>query len=675
MEMPKLNVCLTAFLRQLAHGDTRTRAHLREALWREFGAITPEQQTEMNLLIGWCDTYATGANLVTRLTMPKNSLQDEFQITPQGIRALHLYDQEPISLGYVRDLLGSRILRGGGSELSESWSEWSFYERLEALTDEYLIFHSITWNSRNGGSDGEIDFLVVHPQKGILVLEVKGGIIMVRDDGKKAVWYSRSRSANSRVFKIDPMAQAKRNAREFRAWLRHDPRTNKHDYAVFPVLVFPDSEVTGDIRPDIIEEIIVDMRHMNDLRSRIEAIFDYYQHHANHDNQRMGGDDAVAGLRALILPTKSLEPRLSTVFAQERREIEQFTERQMRVLNFLRFHWQATILGGAGTGKTLIAFQKATQLAQEGYKTLFLGYNKGLVEWARRALAHSKITIDTLHGLIGKAMYSTGYGAEMDAMGRGEFDKSITHWMKQVTERLRAEPALLDKHGYDALVVDEGQDFAAEQWLYLVKFLRRPVEDVLYVFADDGQRIFGDVRQTLIKLGEPFYLDENCRTTQHIHAYAQRYSNSPTRCDDAPMGNPVQIHPASSPAEVQSLVGELLAYLIDEQGVSAHEIVILTPLGKERSQVWNRQMMLGNITITRQITDQHDPARTVLVSTIQAYKGLECAVAILTELDGAIYEKRDALIYIALTRARHAVYVIGDLPPPTKAMDDIRRAR
>ncbi len=664
MEMPKLSACLYAFLRQLAHGDKRTRAHIREALWREFNAITPDQQTDMNVLIGLCDTYATGANLVTRITMPRNSLEDEFEISPQGVRVLHLYDKEQhIPIGYVRDLYGSRILRGAGSDFSESWSEWAFYDQLEAVADAYLIFHSIKWRSKSGGSEGEIDFLVVHPQKGILVLEVKGGIITVRDENKPQ-WYSRTRHTDSREFKIDPMGQADRNAREFRAWLKHDPRTSHHDYAVFPVLVFPDSEVVADIRLDIPTDIIIDMRHTNDLKTRFEQIFAYYHQHANKDNQKMGGEDAVKGLRALILPTQTLEPRLSTVFAQERRQIDRFTERQMRVLNFLRFHWQATILGGAGTGKTLIAFEKATQLAQEGHKTLFLGYNKGLVEWASRALNHPNITVDTLHGLVGKGMYWAGYGAKMDAMSRGDFDKSLTTWLMKVTQCLRENPALLKKHGYDALVVDEGQDFKADQWAHIVKFLRRPVEDVLYVFADDGQRIFGEVRDTLIKLGEPFYLDENCRTTQQIHAYAQRYTQNLTRCDDNPVGNPVQIHPAPTPDVAYQTVSELLHWLIDEQGVPAHDIVLLTPISPKKTTLWGNETHLGTITVTRRITDQHDPKRTVLVSTIHAYKGLECGVAILSELDRTRQDNRNALMYVALTRARHAVYVIGELPAP-----------
>jgi len=673
MESPKLSDCLSLFLYQLSRGDKLTRAQLREIMWREFGAESGEEQTEMNRLVGLCDTYLVGAKLVSKITMPKNSLEDEFQITPQGIRVAHLYPypQERLSIGYVRELFGSQILRGAGSDFSESWSEWKFFDYLEALADDYTIFHSVSWRSRNGGSEGEIDFLIVHPDKGILVLEVKGGVIMVRGDGTKSVWYSRKQNSPSQEIKIDPMAQVSRNARELRAWLRHDPRTQHHRYAVFPTLAFPDSEVDVDLRIDIPKEIIIDMRHLDDLRGRIDAIFAYHQAHAIEENKHMDGEDAVKGLRALILPTKSLEPRLSTLFARERRQIDKFTDRQIRLLNILRFHHQATVLGGAGTGKTLIAFEKATQLAQEGQKVLFLGYNKGLVDWAKRALTHKNITVDTFHGLVGKAMVWVGLVDKMDAMSRGEFDKSITQWLIEVTQRLRESDTLLKKHGFDALVVDEGQDFDGAQWEHLVKFLKSPIEGVLYVFADDGQRIFGDVRDSLIRLGEPLFLDENCRTTAHIHQFAQNYSTNPTphhlgEDDDKPQGKPVQIHEAKTPDEAYRLASELLHWLIDEQGIAAHDIVLLTPMSAKKTTIWGDETQLGDIMVARHIENAPNPARTVLVSTIQSYKGLECAVAILTEMDRCILEKRNQLIYIALTRARHAVYVIGTLPPPVR---------
>jgi hypothetical protein len=49
---------------------------------------------------------------------------------------------------------------------------------LSKLGDPFLVFHSVKWQVRRKSGfvqDGEVDFLVIHPSMGILVIEVKGG--------------------------------------------------------------------------------------------------------------------------------------------------------------------------------------------------------------------------------------------------------------------------------------------------------------------------------------------------------------------------------------------------------------------------------------------------------------------------------------------------------------------
>ena len=71
------------------------------------------------------------------------------------------------------------------------------------LSSEWRVFHSFDYVTRDLNKkrwDGEIDFLLYHPQKGMLVVEVKGGAVSYRD----GQWYQEDRP-------IDPVEQAKRN--------------------------------------------------------------------------------------------------------------------------------------------------------------------------------------------------------------------------------------------------------------------------------------------------------------------------------------------------------------------------------------------------------------------------------------------------------------------------------
>src|SRR5690606_20615950 len=95
----------------------------------------------------------------------------------------------------------------------------------------------------------------------------------------------------------------------------------------------------------------------------------------------MDGKPAVDALIELIVPSRKLQPKIAEVFARERRKIDELTLTQYRILRQLKQHKRAAIVGGAGTGKTMLAIEKAAQLAETGAKVLFLCFNRNLARW------------------------------------------------------------------------------------------------------------------------------------------------------------------------------------------------------------------------------------------------------------------------------------------------------
>ena len=84
-----------------------------------------------------------------------------------------------------------------------------YKEFQKQLDDSYVVFHSVAWQTigrNNRMQDGEADFVIAHPENGILVVEVKGG--QIEFDPYAATWLSRS--TNDKYHKIkDPFMQAK----------------------------------------------------------------------------------------------------------------------------------------------------------------------------------------------------------------------------------------------------------------------------------------------------------------------------------------------------------------------------------------------------------------------------------------------------------------------------------
>lgn len=94
---------------------------------------------------------------------------------------------------------------------NRSIGEKEVYNSLKKLDDEYIVFHSIRWENRNKYNIcGEADFIVIHPQKGIVVIEVKSGEIELKDQK----WYQIRLDNGNKIEMQDPMRQAN-NSRSF----------------------------------------------------------------------------------------------------------------------------------------------------------------------------------------------------------------------------------------------------------------------------------------------------------------------------------------------------------------------------------------------------------------------------------------------------------------------------
>src|SRR5436309_868985 len=91
-------------------------------------------------------------------------------------------------------------------DMVESNAERLLYEVMrQQLSDDFVVMHSVKWLMRNRDrfdQDGEIDFLVVHPQLGLLIIEVKGGRIRV--DGSSGIWYTKDRFDRESALKQSP---------------------------------------------------------------------------------------------------------------------------------------------------------------------------------------------------------------------------------------------------------------------------------------------------------------------------------------------------------------------------------------------------------------------------------------------------------------------------------------
>jgi hypothetical protein len=552
----------------------------------------------------------------------------------------------------------ARIYDGGGAGKTESQAELDLKALFEQKLDpSYTVIHSVPWiacNPKARRPKGEVDFVIAHPRQGVLLLEVKGGQIRVEHNR----WYTRNRFGVESQLDEDPFMQADLSLYPIREWLSASEHTRRYTYPVFHAVAFPDTGVFSKsaLRPDIPAEILLDGSQIANPQKAIEEVFAFW--HARYPDWEMKGPAAVEALVRLMVPTADLTASLAEAFRREGKQIEQLTQDQFSILKMLRLQNQAAIVGGAGTGKTVLAMEKARRLVDgQGRRVLFLCFNKNLAAWINQTLqgdSNALLDVLTFHQLTGRMIRNAGLPANSNDK---DFNERVADLLQDALDRLRQRPnAQADL--YDAIIVDEGQDFRDEWWIPLPDLLKDRDNGIMYIFFDDNQRLYTQLGNIPFK-SQPLMLVKNCRNTQGIFTALKPYlpSDDETVCI-GPQGRPVEIIPVADKGEALAELQKALQRLTREK-VRSEDIILLTPVSKERS-MWEDNQRVGKWVLTWNL--QTTMADAIRVSTIYQFKGLESPVVILSEMDKAHKEKTSELAYVGLSRARHHVVVLGSLP-------------
>jgi len=188
---------------------------------------------------------------------------------------------------------------------TRSHAERKLYAAFQSqLPDDFAVFHSVCWQVRDTTSsvrDGEADFVVAHPDSGILIVEVKGG--RVRYDGQTGQWYS-----NENAIK-DPFQQGREGKYSLLDKLKELAYWRGRWVTVGYAAAFPDVAVKGDLRLDAPRELILDGSDMADLAVWVDRALRYLR--GRRPDDRPLGARGVEELIAFLSPSWDLQLLLS----------------------------------------------------------------------------------------------------------------------------------------------------------------------------------------------------------------------------------------------------------------------------------------------------------------------------------------------------------------------------
>ncbi len=511
-------------------------------------------------------------------------------------------------------------------DFNNSYGEKEVYKALRTLSNEYRIFYSLSWIGVNNRRKlGEADFVIVHPKNGIFVIEVKSGEIEYKD----GTWIQTNTKTNEKK-RISPYEQARKSQYEIMDRLNEKITKFKRPMLCYGVW-FPSIEIKDKttLPPEAPKEITLDKNSLDNAEKAIEDAFSYWA----TKYSKVSLDQAqIEKVISVLCPYFHVVPKLKTKIEELEENYIQLTNQQISVLDFLDEQKTAVIHGLAGTGKTVIAVEKAKRLAAQNEQVLFLCFNRFLKDSLKDNNSIPNVTFHNANSLAYEIMGQT------DA----PIEEVLNAFVDYLEKKIDAE-----SWNYSNIIVDEGQDLDDRLINRLYKLIKAK-SGCFYVFYDKNQYIMKNQLPRWIEDAEcRLVLHKNCRNTAEIFK---------TSCSILGLENVTynDIHgevPAaifySTEKELNSIVEQFMKGAIDE-GLSPEDVVILTAGTEDKSWVDVNKQYGG-----MQLSNRNEKGK-VLFTSIRKFKGLE-AEAILI-VDASMLALKDPenrrLLYTGSSRAK-----------------------
>lgn len=554
-----------------------------------------------------------------------------------------------------------------------SRAEEVFYDACRAqLGDRWTVYFSRTLSTierDKGLHDNEIDFVLYHPELGVLVLEVKGG--RIRHDADSGEFFSINRYDES--FRIkDPFQQALVWKSRFWRLLRNRNLKVPVSHAVvFPSVHENEILESASITP----EIVVGRQKLKSLASALRNMV-----HKVQPRKYLKFDDVADDLHTILWGQAfTSKLYLKDYLASHDLRVKDIEVIQETLVQPIAASARLAVEGEAGTGKTLIALLLARYFRGAGKRVLILSSNRLLNAYLRNEVG-ANVDVKT-YVEIGKDFGVHLLQPPADYAGKRE------DWIEYEAPEQLLRALQNSELRYDVLICDEAQDVQTFWWEALETLLDE-ADPRFYIFFDRSQGVFvqggggrGFEPESVLPIAQPYFpLVYNYRTTREIAGFSRafRTGDRVMQSHCGRLGYIPEIVLYDDAQDCRGKLGRLFRKLFREEGVATDDVTLLsarnpnTPESVLRPSDVIARHGLRYLGDTEQFGPRATANNQVGLSTIAGFKGLETPIAVLLNiseynlpLDNPIMA---SLIYVACTRAKHMLYVMVQRDDPKREM-------
>ena len=504
--------------------------------------------------------------------------------------------------------------------------EGLIFDALASLSEDYYVFHSFRITDTREGifHESETDFVILNRTKGVICLEAKAG--QVRYENGCWLYGSGIPMHNG-----GPFNQASANKYKLMRYISDSNMAFvlekcKFFHAVWFPSVSNDRLRSMTLPSEGDKTLVLTKEALSDPEEFIDRV--YALELPSRVQTNLSEFECKRLVREIFCPQFNVFPSASFEADLKKIVFHRLLDEQAGILDFLDEQLTAAVNGAAGTGKTMIAVEKARRHAAFGEKVLFLCFNTQLKDYLENNYAREFVSYYTI----------AGFACKICNTARPDY--------KELKSKLE-DYYISGSFPYKHVIIDEGQDFGSEaiEETDIIQLIHDIIVDTdqggtFYVFYDRLQLIQArEMPKFISDLDCRLTLYRNCRNTENIAVTSLRpiTERKPRVFDGAVKGAPAKLHFCDS---VQS-EHERIDVIIDELAADGYRDIVILTCKTEATSVLSNSVKGGRYR------------NKYLFTTCRKFKGLEADVVVLVDVDKTTFEQDNVLLfYVGTSRAR-----------------------
>ncbi|WP_435894584.1 NERD domain-containing protein [Oceaniferula spumae] len=543
-------------------------------------------------------------------------------------------------------------------------------------TEGWYVLHGLDLAQHTTQMSGEADFVVIVPEYGILVIEVKSHTrIHVDDQG----WHLGDQPHPEQRGPFKQAAEAMHSLRKY--VVKVDPSYGSFltwSAACFPRLTFRQKS------PEWHDWQIIDRGRLTSapISTIIKSILLKGRDILIGNNVGCATNQPkYASIERCERITRSLRPIFEVAISPKARrnkledDLIHLTEEQYSALDQMMFNPRMIFSGAAGTGKTVLATEALRRTSVEAPQTrlaLFC-FNKLLGQEL-----HSQCKEIAQHAVV------TNIDEWLYSIAKNKLTPAIRNspdFFKGKLVELAIE-CLLESDDtlpcFDFIILDEAQDLLQPHYLELLDLiLDGGLSSGQWLFFGDflGQDIFSqgsvsinDFRVNNAPSAAMFGLSANCRNTLPISEYVVSLGQLKPPYAKVLRGDTQEDPELKFWSDGEMQKQQVTTFISEcmKAGYRAGDIVLLSPIDED---CLGMQLAL-DAEWSQKVAPYGMAKNRISYTTIQKFKGMEAPVIILTDFNSIDSSHQQSLFYIGLSRALHClgIFLHEDLKPVLRSI-------